>query len=235
MKVRLTKPKPPVRPRGRPPKNPVTRVGVTTRTSGAGDRVGKESESLARLRESKTTPTQPSDDQQQVHQQIALAIQQSKPEVFLEVLPETASAYIDSPYTCGTCNTLLHGTRSVLICDGCGTGFHLRCLKFDDPSDIPEKYWYCTKCVAVYGGQPKASIYGPLRRGPGRRGSSTTWILKVILNELRKEFTCKAWMLSHCSCVTGFHYALTIHVRECISNRDLFPTQHNFMLLAADS
>lgn len=188
MKVRLTKPKSlDKRPRGRPPKNPATRVGVTTRTSGAGEKVGKESESLARLRESKSTPTRPSDDQQQVHQEIALAIRQSKPEVFLEVLPETASAYIDSPSTCVTCNTLLHGTRSVLVCDGCGTGFHLRCLKFEDPSDIPEKDWYCTKCVAVYGGQPKASQYGPLRRGPGRRGSSTTWILKVIIIKIRSK------------------------------------------------
>lgn len=134
---------------------------------------------LARIRASKTA--QPPNDQRHVHQEIALAIHLSKPEVFMEALPETASAYIDSPTTCDTCKVLLYGTRSVLLCDGCGAGFHLRCLKMYKHSDIPEQDWYCTKCVAVSEGRPKQSIYGPLRRGPGRRGSRTTWILKVSL------------------------------------------------------
>lgn len=177
----INPPKPAAKPRGRPPKNPVTRLRVTRSVStiGAGEKVRKGFKSLARVRVSKTT--QPPNDQREVHQQIALAIHLSKPEVFLAALPETASAYIDSPITCETCKVLLKDTSSVLICDGCEAGFHLRCLKMFKHSDIPEKDWYCTKCAAVPGGRPKPSIYGPLRRGPGRRGSRTTWILKVIL------------------------------------------------------
>lgn len=180
IKVTPRSPKAAVRPRGRPPKNPVTRLRVSrsVSTSGAGESVGKGSKSPTRVRGSKTN--QPPDEQRQVHQQIAFAIQLSKPEVFLAALPETASAYIDSPFKCDSCKVLLNETSSVLICDGCEAGFHLRCLKMYKHSDIPEKDWYCTKCVAVSGGRPKPSIYGPLRRGPGRRGSRTAWILKSI-------------------------------------------------------
>jgi hypothetical protein len=135
-----------------------------------------------RLRGRGATIAQPLVDQRQVHREIALEIQLLKPDAFMEALSETASAYINSPIRCDTCKVLINDTSSVLICDGCEAGFHLLCLQMYKPSDIPEKDWYCIKCEAMPGSQPRQSKYGPIVQGPGRRGSRTTWVLKVLRN-----------------------------------------------------
>ncbi|KAG0599451.1 hypothetical protein M758_12G153100 [Ceratodon purpureus] len=141
-----------------------------------GEKVGKGPKSLLRGRGAKIA--EPLIDQRQIHQQIALEIELSMPDVFMAALSETAGAYINSPIRCDTCKVLINDTGSALICDGCGAGFHLVCLQMRKRSAIPEGDWYCSKCEAVSGGQPRQSIYGTLRRGRGRRGSRTTWILK---------------------------------------------------------
>ena len=163
-------------------KNSITRLKdpPSVPITGSSERVGKGSKSLVQGRGAKISASLI--DQREVHQQIALEIQLSKPDVYMAALPETAGAFINSPIKCDTCKVLINDTSSVLICDGCEAGFHLLCLQMYKHSDIPEEDWYCKKCVAVLGSQPRQSIYGPLRRGRGRRGSNTTWILKVLMN-----------------------------------------------------
>lgn len=147
-----------------------------------GERVEKGQKPFLQGRGAKTA--QPDSDcwSLEKHQQIALEIQLSKPDVFMAPSSETAGAYINLPFRCSTCTVLMNDTSGVLICDGCEVGFHLLCLQMNKHSDIPKKNWYCTKCVAVSRGQPRHSIYGLLRRGSGRRGSRTAWILKVLVS-----------------------------------------------------
>ncbi|XP_024386639.1 uncharacterized protein [Physcomitrium patens] len=135
-----------------------------------------EAEIVERARE--VEAVEPQVDQKKYLQEIALEVGLLESEVVTTVLPEMASAYMNSPITCGICKVLVNDSASVLICDGCETGFHLICLQAQKVLDIPGKDWYCTKCLTANGGRPRQPIYGPIRRGPGRPGSRTTWILK---------------------------------------------------------
>ena len=49
--------------------------------------------------------------------------------------------------TCSTCDLPFH-KDTLLLCDNCNKGFHLKCLSLTS-SNVPKGSWYCSACIAL--------------------------------------------------------------------------------------
>lgn len=134
-----------------------TLIACSKDSQSISSRDGNMLKKLARIRE--TSSVQPPVDLRHVHQKIASEVSLSKLDIISTASREPASSYIISLVTCDICKNLVNDTTSLVICDGCASGFHLPCLQTNEVLDVPEKIWYCTKCLSANGGRPRQALY----------------------------------------------------------------------------
>ncbi|OVA10064.1 zinc finger protein [Macleaya cordata] len=74
----------------------------------------------------------------------------------LSQMNKSLTDYLTKSLTCQTCKLIISGGESLLVCDACGNGVHLKCLQSDNHKGIPEGEWYCPKCLMPSNGRIQA-------------------------------------------------------------------------------
>ncbi|KAM7251501.1 hypothetical protein ACFE04_023384 [Oxalis oulophora] len=71
--------------------------------------------------------------------------------------------YMNRPITCQTCGITINDVESVLICDACEKGFHMKCIP--NLKGIPRGVeWHCMRCLSLNNGKPFHTKYGRVMR-----------------------------------------------------------------------
>lgn len=72
--------------------------------------------------------------------------------------------YMNKALTCQTCKSTINDVDSVLVCDACEKGYHLKCLHINNPKGIPRAEWHCVKCLQLSNGKGLPPKYGRVYR-----------------------------------------------------------------------
>ncbi|XP_045793268.1 uncharacterized protein LOC123888308 [Trifolium pratense] len=73
--------------------------------------------------------------------------------------------YMSKTFTCQTCELPVNEVDSVLMCDACEKGFHLKCLQPAVIRGIHNRVdWHCMRCLSLSGGKPLPPKYGRVMR-----------------------------------------------------------------------
>ncbi|KAF7815895.1 PHD finger protein [Senna tora] len=72
--------------------------------------------------------------------------------------------YMNKALTCQMCELTVSEVDSVLLCDACEKGFHLKCLQPSILRGIPRGEWHCMRCLTLSGGKPLPPKYGRVMR-----------------------------------------------------------------------
>ncbi|XP_058070783.1 uncharacterized protein LOC131219577 [Magnolia sinica] len=72
--------------------------------------------------------------------------------------------YMSKALTCQMCKVSVHDVESLLVCDACEKGVHLKCLQSYYQKGIPAGDWHCPKCLLASNGKPLPKKYGPVCR-----------------------------------------------------------------------
>ncbi|KAA8527017.1 hypothetical protein F0562_008754 [Nyssa sinensis] len=72
--------------------------------------------------------------------------------------------YMNKALTCQLCKLTINEVESVLVCDACEKGSHLKCLQFQNQKGIPRGEWHCVKCLTLSNGKPLPPKYGRVMR-----------------------------------------------------------------------
>lgn len=75
--------------------------------------------------------------------------------------------YIDKSLNCQICKTTINDVESLLVCDACERGTHMKCLPPSDNAEFSQDEWYCPKCLTMNSGKPFVPKYGRVRRFVG--------------------------------------------------------------------
>ncbi|KAK2422027.1 RING/FYVE/PHD zinc finger superfamily protein [Trifolium repens] len=68
--------------------------------------------------------------------------------------------YMSKTFTCQTCELPVNEVDSVLMCDACEKGFHLKCLQPAVIRGIHNRVdWHCMRCLSLSGGKPLPPKY----------------------------------------------------------------------------
>ncbi|XP_054819344.1 uncharacterized protein LOC129318536 isoform X2 [Prosopis cineraria] len=74
--------------------------------------------------------------------------------------------YMNKAFTCQMCDLTVNEVDTVLLCDACEKGFHLKCLQPSLLRGIPRGEWHCMRCLTLSGGKPLPPKYGRVMRSP---------------------------------------------------------------------
>ncbi|XP_015582117.1 uncharacterized protein LOC8268130 [Ricinus communis] len=87
--------------------------------------------------------------------------------------------YMNKPLTCQMCKVAANEVETVVLCDACEKGFHLKCLEAVNQKGIPRGgEWHCLRCTALSNGKPLPPKYGRVMRsitppkGPSNSGGA---------------------------------------------------------------
>lgn len=72
--------------------------------------------------------------------------------------------YMNKALTCQSCLLTISEVDSVLICDACEKGYHIKCLQSSNQRGIPRGEWHCARCLAFSNGKPLPPKYGRVMR-----------------------------------------------------------------------
>ncbi|XP_031402142.1 uncharacterized protein LOC116211765 isoform X1 [Punica granatum] len=72
--------------------------------------------------------------------------------------------YMNKALACQICQITINDVESVLLCDACEKGYHLKCLQSQNQRGIPKVEWHCQKCLALSHGKPLPPKYGRVMR-----------------------------------------------------------------------
>ncbi|KAM3209539.1 hypothetical protein ACQJBY_063925 [Aegilops geniculata] len=75
-----------------------------------------------------------------------------------------STEYMHARVDCQICKTFITDVESLLVCDACERGVHLKCLQQDGNEDLSIADWYCPTCVAYSKGKPLPPKYGKVTR-----------------------------------------------------------------------
>lgn len=79
-----------------------------------------------------------------------------------------SSDYMNKPLICQACNVVVTDVDSLLICDACERGTHLRCLESNGTKvPVPKAEWHCQRCLAASHGKALPPKYGKVTRTLG--------------------------------------------------------------------
>ncbi|XP_042479655.1 uncharacterized protein LOC122060583 isoform X2 [Macadamia integrifolia] len=70
--------------------------------------------------------------------------------------------YMNKPLTCQICKATISDVESLLVCDACEKGVHLKCLHLYNKKSIPKGEWHCPKCILSSSEKPLPPKYGPV-------------------------------------------------------------------------
>ncbi|KAH0458164.1 hypothetical protein IEQ34_013479 [Dendrobium chrysotoxum] len=79
-------------------------------------------------------------------------------------LPLPSTEYITKPLNCQVCKIIITDVESLLVCDACEKGIHLKCLQLNGTKTIPKADWHCPKCLSANNGKPFPPKYGRVTR-----------------------------------------------------------------------
>ncbi|XP_042419938.1 PHD finger protein At3g20280-like [Zingiber officinale] len=77
-----------------------------------------------------------------------------------------SSDYMNASLNCQICKNVISDTESLLVCDACEKGNHLKCLQSYGSKDIPKAEWHCPSCLASSNGKTLPPKYGRVTRAP---------------------------------------------------------------------
>ncbi|KAG9445293.1 hypothetical protein H6P81_016633 [Aristolochia fimbriata] len=80
--------------------------------------------------------------------------------------------YMNRPMICEVCKLIINDVESLLVCDACEKGVHIKCLQSFNQKVIPKGEWHCLKCVAISNGRPLPPKYGRVSRNAGTQKAS---------------------------------------------------------------
>ncbi|KAL5804024.1 hypothetical protein ACOSQ3_030824 [Xanthoceras sorbifolium] len=73
--------------------------------------------------------------------------------------------YMNKAFTCQMCKLTVNEVETVILCDACEKGFHLKCLQLNNQKGIPRGgEWHCMSCLKLSGGKPLPPKYGRVMR-----------------------------------------------------------------------
>ncbi|KAG8386077.1 hypothetical protein BUALT_Bualt03G0111400 [Buddleja alternifolia] len=72
--------------------------------------------------------------------------------------------YMSKALTCQMCMSTVTDIDSILICDACEKGYHLKCLQTTNQKGVPRGEWHCGKCLSLSNGKPLPPKYGRVMR-----------------------------------------------------------------------
>ncbi|KAL6596648.1 hypothetical protein ACP70R_047291 [Stipagrostis hirtigluma subsp. patula] len=75
-----------------------------------------------------------------------------------------STEYINTRLDCQICKVLVADVESLLVCDACERGMHLKCLQRYGNQGLPKTEWYCPACVARTKGKSLPPKYGKVTR-----------------------------------------------------------------------
>lgn len=111
------------------------------------------------------------------HGDIAKSVQKIlQPKVFdhPDWIPPS-SDYTNKPINCQICKIAVMDVESLLVCDNCEKGTHLKCLQSYNNKGIPKAEWHCPRCLMSSNGKPLPPKYGRVTRSsiPAKASSSS--------------------------------------------------------------
>ncbi|XAR56744.1 hypothetical protein NMG60_11037329 [Bertholletia excelsa] len=62
--------------------------------------------------------------------------------------------YMNKALSCQVCKLMINDVESVLVCDACEKGYHLKCLQSLNQKGIPRGEWHCFKCLSLSNWKP---------------------------------------------------------------------------------
>lgn len=76
-----------------------------------------------------------------------------------------SAEYTNQPLQCQVCKININDTESLLVCDACEKGVHLKCLmNFGNKEGIPKAEWHCPRCLIASNGRQFPPKYGRVTR-----------------------------------------------------------------------
>lgn len=75
-----------------------------------------------------------------------------------------STEYMHSRMGCQICKVAIIGTDSLLVCDACERGVHLKCLQQYGNKGVPKAEWHCSACLTQSKGKPLPPKYGKVTR-----------------------------------------------------------------------
>ncbi|OVA10065.1 Bromo adjacent homology (BAH) domain [Macleaya cordata] len=72
--------------------------------------------------------------------------------------------YMNKSLTCQICKVTINDVESLLVCDACEKGVHLKCLQSYNQKGIPKGEWHCPQCLVSSNGKPLPPKYGRVTR-----------------------------------------------------------------------
>ncbi|CAA7048405.1 unnamed protein product [Microthlaspi erraticum] len=82
--------------------------------------------------------------------------------------------YMSKAMTCQMCQGSISEVETVLICDACEKGYHLKCLQVNNMKGVPKSEWHCPRCVQLYNGKSFPPKYGRVMRSATTAKMSST-------------------------------------------------------------
>ncbi|XP_038972770.1 uncharacterized protein LOC103696217 isoform X2 [Phoenix dactylifera] len=130
-----------------------------------------------------------------------------------------STEYMSKPLVCQVCKITITDVESLLVCDACEKGTHLKCLQSYGNKGIPKAEWHCPKCLLSSNGKPLPPKYGRVTRtvGPSKAASNAGGThaslekktenpdLKVIQQKIIANGNSGAPDLAHASNMGGSH------------------------------
>jgi hypothetical protein len=75
-----------------------------------------------------------------------------------------STEYMHARLDCQICKVAIMDANSLLVCDACERGAHLKCLQHYGNKGVPIADWHCPTCVAQSKGKPLPPKYGKVTR-----------------------------------------------------------------------
>ncbi|KAL5206947.1 hypothetical protein ABZP36_031382 [Zizania latifolia] len=99
------------------------------------------------------------------HNEIAKSVQQvlHQPANHPSWIPPSTE-YMHSRLECQICKVAIMDTDSLLVCDACEKGAHLKCLQHYGNKGAPKAEWHCPTCLTKSKGKPLPPKYGKVTR-----------------------------------------------------------------------
>ncbi|PUZ77381.1 hypothetical protein GQ55_1G366700 [Panicum hallii var. hallii] len=99
------------------------------------------------------------------HNEIAKSVQQflHQPTNHPSWTPPSTE-YMHSRLGCQICKVAITDTDSLLVCDACERGVHLKCLQQYGNKGVPKAEWHCSACLTQSKGKPLPPKYGKVTR-----------------------------------------------------------------------
>ncbi|OEL29104.1 hypothetical protein BAE44_0009877, partial [Dichanthelium oligosanthes] len=75
-----------------------------------------------------------------------------------------STEYMNTRLDCQICKVPITNMESLLVCDACERGMHIKCLQYCGNQGLTKTEWYCPTCLARSKGKPLPPKYGKVTR-----------------------------------------------------------------------